>query len=159
MVGQNKGNYEHSQHAVFFKAREIAWIILAQAPRLVWPWEGAKEGAVVTEEDSWVKRSELCAMQMCVEDERDGKAMAAEGTSCVGSTENRLIWLKMRAGDVEQQQAVDVLMETVAMCAQILCWLYIQEIKSAWGGGRNQSASGTRLANLFHDHRKPLQAL
>ena len=49
MVGQNKGNYEHSQHAVFFKAREIAWIILAQAPRLVWPWEGAKEGAVVTE--------------------------------------------------------------------------------------------------------------
>ena len=49
-------------------------------------------------------------------------------------------------------------METVAMCAQILCWPYIQEIKSARGGGRSQSVSGTRLANLFHDHRKPLQA-
>lgn len=65
MVGQNKDNYEHSQHAVFFKAREIAWIILAQAPRRMWPWEGAKEGAVVAEEDSWVKWSELCDADVC----------------------------------------------------------------------------------------------
>ena len=35
--------------------------------------------------------------------------------NCVWRTENRLIWLTIRAGDVEQ--AVEILMEIVAMCA------------------------------------------
>lgn len=38
--------------------------------------------------------------------------------SCVWRTENRLIWLKIRAGDVEEQQAGEILMEIVAVCAQ-----------------------------------------
>lgn len=68
-----------------------------------------------------------CTRQVCVcvRDARDGRAVAAEGLHCVGRTENRLIWLKIRAGDVGRQQAGEILMETVAMCAQTLCLVFI----------------------------------
>lgn len=55
-------------------------------------------------------------------DDRYGRIMAALGMSCVRRTENRLLWLKIRAGDVGQQKAVDILLETIAVYAQMLCW-------------------------------------
>lgn len=48
--------------------------------------------------------------------------MATMGISCVGRTENRLVWWRSGPGDVGQPQAVGTLMEMFAVCAQMLCW-------------------------------------
>lgn len=55
-------------------------------------------------------------------DDRCGKIMDVVGMSCVRRTVSRLRWLKIRAGDVGQQKAVNILMEMIAVCAQMFCW-------------------------------------
>lgn len=58
-----------------------------------------------------------CQIQASVRGKRYSKIMAAMDMNGGPETRTRLGWLKTGAADVGQQPAVDILMETLAVCA------------------------------------------